>query len=638
MRRTPVLVLPLLVLACEATPEEDPPTRDAAPWERPDVRPVLDHPLFEAHPELADLALFAERHDGPEADRPPPSARGTYAVGNGRVAALLGLADPIDTLHGLVGPTYRTRGRFFGDLALRPVVGGLEVASEVAWIGRPRGTGLVVTRRDAGALTLYTVDVAPRPAGVDPLAVPPVILRFLAVTAREDGLEVAVDLDAADVFAPDAAAGGVLATALDGGTRLGLLPFDGSWTDAGGAWRLALGTSSASTPLTAVVALATADDAAGLDALRSQLEGVDPEVWLADTLAWWTAWSATGLQLDLDSPWLLDLLDGLRVQVRLQQSAAGGVVPLSRYTGTWLRDTIGPARFFARLGLTEEVASMVDYLELCHRLRGDFGNSCSSGLVPADVPFDLDWSANTVPFTGRTAAEGPSHVPLAFRELVRWTGDWQPALDHQAYLHRAMTAQTVSPEGWQRWSGDETYRLAMEVALGYPVETAWDTKAFSSASSHLFSPAARFVAEVDERAGLAAEAAALRAQADLVDEGARAFVQPSGHFAAVMVDDPDLEPTTAPFEDSALQALWAGAYAADDPLALDALAGLRLVVDQGDGTFQSPPSEPYALGGPYAGGVCTGMLPGFVLWNLGVTGAPDHRQAFDQVLSYATPS
>jgi hypothetical protein len=78
---------------------------------------------------------------------------------------MAGLASPLNTLHGALGPTLQRRGRFFGDVSSHLIVDGQAVDFDAEWIARPRGTGLIVTRADAGDVTLYTVDAAIVSAG-----------------------------------------------------------------------------------------------------------------------------------------------------------------------------------------------------------------------------------------------------------------------------------------------------------------------------------------------------------------------------------------------------------------------------------------------------------------------------------------
>lgn len=648
--RPPARSMLILVLAMGCAPTDAPPVDavalpapDAAPWVAPAEAPPFAHPFFEAHPALTDVSSFGQRVEGPPASRPSRSERGLFGIGNGNAFATLGLVDPVNTLHSMVGPIYRKQSRFFGDTALLPVLDGDTLDGfDVEHVARPRGTAVVVTRseRDDGVWTF--VDVAPRPEGVADSDVPPVLVRFVLFENLADTPHAAgVAIDSVDDLALDDGVVIALAQREDGATDprvLGHVPVGATLAlDDDARWRLDLGTVAPGGTAQAALVYATAADRDALDTVVDDLEAADLEDWLDDTVAWWRAFSAEGMQLEVDDPVLVDLIDAGRTILRVQQSAAGGVNPMNRYTSAWLRDTIGPARAYSRLGLFDEAEAALTYLQLCHTHRRDYGNSCQSGLLPEDVTWTVDWDA-LGPFEGRTRAEGPSYVPLAWRALVQWTGDDTPVVERWSYLRRAVSAQEVTADGLQRWSGDETFRLAMNVALGELLEFPLEEQAWSSNSAHVYLPAARFLAEVADAHDLDG-ADTLRDRADLVQAGLEAtFLAPEGYFSALVWMDDDRTPNPLPFEDSALKAIWAGAYAPDDPVAVGALDALVDAIGQGDGLLASLPDDTYAGNPDFAQGVGTGMLPGFTLWNLSATGHPEVTGARNEVRRFASPS
>jgi len=200
-----------LLAACTGQP----PAEEARePWPGEDERPALDHPLFEAH-DFGALSLCAEHVSGPADERPDAAHRGPYGVGNGRFFALFGLADPVSRLHSAIGPVYRRSSRFFGDQWFEVEVDGEPAATPDEWIARPRGTSLVVTRADTADVSIYTVDLAPMPAGVARQDVPPMLVRFLAVTSRSDATTPDAWLDDTLAWWHDGSAKGVQLHASD---------------------------------------------------------------------------------------------------------------------------------------------------------------------------------------------------------------------------------------------------------------------------------------------------------------------------------------------------------------------------------------------------------------------------------------
>ena len=634
--RTPFIALSVgLLLAGCPTPELPAPEF----WPGEDVRPELDASFFDAWPALSDLSLYAGQVQGPEAGRPDHQHRGAFAFGNGRAFSLIGLADPLNTLHSPVGPVYDKGSRFFGDVALRLELDGQEVPFETERIARVRGAGVIVTRADAAEATLYTVDFAPQLAVDDPWDVPPALVRIALVEVHAGSHDVALRVDPRR---PPVEQDGRLVEVVSADPRyMGYLP----WTGAEGleldgeTIRIPLGNLSAGQGSEATLVLGTAHSVADLDDIEAAMASSSPAGWLEETLAWWAAFSARGLQLDVPDPRISDLYDGMRVGIRVQQSAAGATCPMSQYTLVWLRDTIGPVRFFLRAGLHEEARASLDYLYLCARERGDYSNACDSGLSPDDVTDEPDWDALGT-FSGRLAAEGPSYVPLMYAKYGEWTGDTELIRARWPYLRRGLTGQRMDEQGLQPFSGDETFRTAMSAALGYDLAYMYEENAWSANSSFLMAAAAGWMGETAPTLGEAGDVDRFadlegRARAAMADR----FALAAGHYAPfILHEDGTVE--QRPFEDVNLKPLWTGALAPDDPVALANLEGLRVSAGRGDGTVQSPIDGQYGeiIGYVVREGVNTGMVPGYYLWNLASIGDPEGQEAFNALHRYADPA
>ena len=422
---------------------------------------------------------------------------------------------------------------------------------------------------------------------------------------------------------------------------MGYLPWTGAEGLAldGESIVIPLGSLAAGASVEATLVLGTAHAVADLGDVEARMAVSSPGDWLDETLSWWAAFSARGLQLELPDPRIADLYDGMRVGIRVQQSAAGATCPMSQYTLVWLRDSIGPLRFFLRAGLHEEALASLDYLYLCARHRGDYSNACDSGLSPDDVDEEPDWD-DQGPFSGRLAAEGPSYVPLMYAKYGEWTGDHQLAADRWAYLRRGLTGQQMDEQGLQPFSGDETFRTAMSAAFGYDLAYMFEEHAWSANSAFLMAAAAGWMGEMAPELGqdgdveLFADLEA-RARSAMTDH----FALPAGHYAPFILHEQGLT-EERPFEDVNLKPLWTGALAPDDPVALANLQGLRDAAGRGDGTVQSPIDGQYGeiIGYVVEEGVNTGMVPGYYLWNLAAVGDPEGEAAFDTLHAYADPA
>ncbi|MCK6506158.1 hypothetical protein L6R53_22730 [Myxococcota bacterium] len=616
------MLLPLLLLACAPGPPASDDSGGApALWPGEDVRPALEHGFFAAHA-LPELSLYSWCEEDP--DRPDAAHRGPLGVGNGRAFALLGLAAPLNRLHAMTGPTYDKGTRFFGDHWLTLEVDGVEAPFTRECITRPRGTGLVITRADAGDVTLYTVDLAPRLSDAE---APAAIVRHVlvqtdaphAVRVRHHAWQ---DLALQD---------GALVEEIAGERRLAVLGLTDGVVD--------LGTVQGEAAATLRFAFAEAG--------QDLPDTAQAEAWTDPTLAWWTDWSATGVQLSSDDPRVEDLYDAQRVLVQVQTTAAGGIAPMSRYTGVWLRDTIGPVRFLLRAGLHDQARAALAYLHQCHAERGDYGNSCTSGLDPTVQVDEPDWAALGA-FSGRTAAEGPSYVPLAWLDEAAWTDDRSQVEERWDYLRRGVLAQVIDEEGRQAFSGDETFRLFLNVALGLELEEPWQDVAWSANSSLLMKAAAGRMAREADALGRGEDAALLAARSELADHALRTHFLQEGTWLAPFIlhstlgDLPAGMVAPQPFEDVNLTLTWSDAFDVDDPLATTDLQALLDFAGRGDGTVQSPPAARYAgaelYGVEIEEGVGTGMVPGYALSTFTRLGHPQAAAAFDALHAYAGPT
>ncbi|MGM0578912.1 MAG: hypothetical protein ACQEXJ_24530, partial [Myxococcota bacterium] len=142
--------------------------------------------FVEAHPDaFARISRWVTHVEGPVGERPEVGARGGYGTGNGHTFALFGMTDPMNTIHGLVGPTYERRPNYFGDYAIRLAPEGADTPPDFdeEWAASSLSAPVVMTRGVLGDVRLDTVDFAPR---TDDAAVQPCFLRVLTVTNTGD--------------------------------------------------------------------------------------------------------------------------------------------------------------------------------------------------------------------------------------------------------------------------------------------------------------------------------------------------------------------------------------------------------------------------------------------------------------------
>ncbi|MBN2497786.1 MAG: hypothetical protein JXR96_24540 [Deltaproteobacteria bacterium] len=549
---------------------------------------------------------------------------GDFGLGNGHVFALSGYACPLSSLHTMAGPDYQQEGAFFPDSWSELELDGQALEIDAGHVFRVRGGPILVSHERAGELDCLCVSFAPAGyADGDPRL--KAIVRAFAI--RNSGYQASGDLV---LRTADAAA------TREGRTRslVALEPADAPQPEA-----VALGSLSPGEERVIALAYVTSFDGESEAETAAALRETGLDALLEATCAHWAAWSSRSARLESPDPRVDDLLDGMRVTVRSQQTYLGGVSPMSRYSLMWIRDTAGAVRFFARLGLHEEARAMLDYYHRAAALGGDIKNAVRLDRDEPDPP-EPDW-ASMPPFEGRCEGETPSYLPLMARWYAQASGDDSLVDAQYAFLRRALLAQNVDADGLLPFSGDETYRGAMAMSLGLAIEHDWVGCCLSANSSFLFAAAAEALAREAELRGLDADAAELRERAARVRRGADAayWDAEQGFWRPyIQRDDPDA--AVPPFEDVSVKPLWTGYAEADDPQAVENLLAVMALLGREDGFLQSPLHADYAgtMGLDISEGVYTGMMPGYFLYNLALIDHPTAALAFDGLALAASPS
>ncbi|MBM4372405.1 MAG: hypothetical protein FJ098_12170, partial [Deltaproteobacteria bacterium] len=121
-----------------------------------------------SRPPLLELSPWAHALERKGAQEPPLRRFGDLAVGNGTVFSMVGFPAPFHRLHNMIGPGYQRKMWFFSDLWLELVEPDGDVtwwARE--WMGRVRGTPVVLTHAEGDRATLTAVDAAPLSGATD---------------------------------------------------------------------------------------------------------------------------------------------------------------------------------------------------------------------------------------------------------------------------------------------------------------------------------------------------------------------------------------------------------------------------------------------------------------------------------------
>jgi hypothetical protein len=579
-----------------------------------------------AHPEgFARMSGWVTHVSGPRKQRPNVGHRGAFGTGNGWVFALEGLADPLNTLHSLAGPTYRKPERFFGDYAVRlaPSEAADEPDFDEEWAARSLSAPVVLTRAKLGDVWLDTIDFAPSTTDG---TLRGCFLRVLTVSNRGATTSGTYEIRiraANGVTSPRPDA--LLETTKERSLTTAFA--DGGATVQGGVLRRKVGPLASGAEEQSTLVHCATEGAGAVDG-----PGIDVGALFDQTVAAYRAWENGLVQVELPDRMVADFIDGMKMTLKVQTSAQGASCPMSQYTRTWARDNIGPTLALLDLGAHDDVRAMMDYLYGAIVLKGDLANSYEGDLDVTALPPAPDWGAMPT-LTDRVAAETPSYMVWIYGAYHQHTGRIDAAAERYGFLRRSLLAQGFGPDALLPFSGDETFRAAMNVAFGLGLNYAHDRLSWSANSSLLWLGAQKHFVRLATLLGHDDDVAEAQARAVQVEAGWRsAYLLPDGCVSPLR-NRQSGETWPAPFEDVALQVTWAGWKDGDDALAREALSCLMRRLRVAPGRLQSPLNKetPNPLLPPDIDGMYTGMLPGYTLSALVETGHPEASSAFNQL-------
>ncbi len=577
------------------------PTEEAVSWPNEAGAPIPVPNALRDLDWLADPSAFG--HSGPPTTR---EKAGSFGIGNGRVFGLIGLDEPRNTLTNAIGPGYQINAGFFGDSSIHLLQAGTEAPIEHEQAQRPRRTAIVRTLVASGDLSVETTDVAP--PGHD------VIMRF--ITVRNAGFMPVDEL--------------ALKIALSRGKEEPAAYSVDALLQERGRHKLRIecpNTGATAYPSTMTFPVGTLGPDEEKSFVCWYLFGgaAVPTDSPVDLLS--SSRKHTGRMLDeavkleTPDPKVIDLYEGMLVTLDVQTAENGLVSPMNRYTSGWLRDAEGPIRLLLAAGLIERARTILDVtyrsLVVLHGIVNSF-------------PLDVDISGFEEPVDPKTfwataemmgkyeAAEAPSYATLLHDLWIRYSGN-ESILDapRMAFLEATLLRQEVSDEGLLPFSGDETFRFPFFSGRGKLPEM----EGYSANSSFLLAAAADRLTERGGSPEVAVLGKRVRKAAEEVY-----WIADDGYYAAT-ASYAHANPTPEPYEDVAMQPLWTGYAKPSEPsqqrnvkTALD-----RLLTD--DTLLHTPGTLTF-----------TGMVPGFLLYNLSLLNHPFVHDAFHALDAVATPS
>ena len=605
-------------------------------WER---LPEVDFSggIYDQVPEaFSQISSYTTVIEG--ASPPDPSFMGASGVGNGLVFALFGYGVPTNSMHGFAGPGYDMAGNFYGDYSLQLSSQAASTTSvfDTERVARSLEAPVVITMGNVGDIELHSINFAPwftdpvesdtdeeylhhcvlrnimvRNTGDSIKADVTVVLRaFGVVTSPEEGVFVEEEPDRMLVTRA-VTAGGVI---------------------SGNTMTFAAGDLEPGQEKTFVLT-----HCAFKPGVPGDLPEIDVPVLLRETALAYQAWESTLVDITTPDPMVNDFIDGMKLTLKLQTSDGGATCPMSEYTRTWTRDNMGPVLAMLSLGGFKDVEGYLDYIYYGILTQGDLKNS-----YPADLEVDFDavtvpdWASMPVLGEGSigkkgVSAETPSYMVMMYGLHNRFSGLTDRIVERQGLLHRCLFAQGFGAGDMLPFTGDETFRSAMNASFGIGLEEPHEELNWSGNSSALWLGAAREYERFATVVGLSDEAILARERFDEVEPlTIAAYTRPDKCFAALL-SMADLSQSES-FEDASLQVTWSGWKDGDDPYAQQAFTCLyeKTMTVPGEICSKLDPS----WGGIFRNawnGVYTGMLPGYTLHSMTVLGHPDAGAAFNNV-------
>jgi hypothetical protein len=582
--------------------------------------------IFKKHPWLNNRSLWFE-HVKSTDPVPDGSHLGDFGTGNGVVFAESGMTLPLNSLHGLMGPGYQTdKDGFFGDVAVvLSDKGGKNIDPDEEWLFRIRETPILLYKAiySSAKIELFIVDFAPVTENSD-ISRSIIRLATLKNTGNEPVKNLNMLVKGKGYFKEEKG------LYLEKESRRAGVRISGS-----GSLNIENEIISFEIPeippageFSSKTVILFGKSEEEIDSASAANGSADAHDLLEKTHDFWNKWiSATTI---IESPDMMvnDLLDGLKITIKIQMAENGAMVPMSHYSNIWTRDHIGPVRFFCSAGAFDDVKNMLDYLWLAILKKGDISNAYDADYVKTDpLPAQPDWGSKPV-FTGRTAAEGPSYIPIMHHLYAKISDDKSMIKDRINLLLRALLAQKIDENGLLPFSGDETFRPQMAGAFGMDLYYSFEDLAFSANSGFLFVAAARILINNYSDLIESGKLEQMKNKLALAENALKKyyFLPEKGFYSPFIVKE-NMKPFEKPYEDVNVQTYWLGIEDLDQ-------GNMEKTVDalwNEEGTFLSPLDPVYSgtLAPNITEGVQTGMIPGFTLDVLSKLDHPYAEKSFN---------
>ncbi len=317
-----------------------------------------------------------------------------------------------------------------------------------------------------------------------------------------------------------------------------------------------------------------------------------------------SAWHKKGLVIGTPDKKINDFVEIQKHIIRVQQARTGGFSPMDRYTYTWIRDSVGPVRFFSQCGYTDEVNKYLQYQHMGNAKAKEIRLNLGLELGEPVEFTEPDWSKYPV-----DRAEVPSYIVLHHYWYYLATGDRSLIEKHWQYLRRCISGQSLSERGTLPFHGDETYRFPGYMAFRehMDVHDYVQMDCHSADSAFEYVAAAEAMARMARDLGRADEAGEFADKAEQVRAATeRYYWMADRRYYAPAMSDFTSQQHRYPFASINMRPMWIGYAGPDTQQRSNVVNSLQYLWETEKSGVRATP----------AFGYYTTMVPGFVLYNL----------------------
>ncbi len=606
-------------------------------WDRKEP-PLPETSLLKNLLKELNISIWHTRAEG--INRPTGGELGSFGIGNGLVFGFVGLTYPLNTLHSLCGPYYEKKDRFFGDFAIEFYQDNNKVEFANEYVLRSLSGPFNIIIGSDGNILAEILDFTPLPANGDDILRRNYIRIISVKNTGKSAADYSLFLKTANYqkfennLLIEEKENEVLSTFFIKSDEKTNIVYENS------RYGIILSGINKDEERVVILIHHISDKGADILAETQYIENyTDIDKLIFETIKNYSDWNSNTLKIKTPDRAVNNLIEGLKLTLITQIGKNGAAAPMSEYTRVWTRDLTGWVFGLLSVGAFDDVKKILQYLHYAIIKGGDIRNSYPADLNTDEEVTEPDWE-NMPPLTDKASAEGPSHIPIYHHLYYEYTGDKSLFERHRRLIKRALVAQNISKDGLIPFSGDETYRAAMNAAFGLPLEYAHHENSYSPNSGILFIRAAKGIIPLFESSDSIGDSLAIREKLQLVENAFyKYFILPDGCISAFITISTN-SPFQSPFEDESLIMSFLKNGYFDSDVAYNNIACLlgRIHIDKG--VLLSQIDEKYRdfLGIRVRKGILTGMLPGYTLAALTENSHPEAEDAFNQMGRYADTS